>query len=155
MSFCGLRNREKRELRRLQKGKSVERGNDSYNNPASRFVDVRGEHDDFDDSNERNQLLRRKSADFEWAREDQLSVILEILEETSRNTPNWEKDESALGWDRVTPPAPPKIPPLKRTRFVDRDSRIRPIPEHYAVNMSEKITPDSPRPIQSPPRDVS
>lgn len=155
MSFCGLRNREKKALRRLQKGKSVERGNSSYN-PA--FVDVRDEYDDYED-NERNRLLhRRKSADFEWAREDQLSVILEILEESSRkgNTPNWEKDESSLGWDRATPPAPaPRIPPLKRTRFVDRDSRIRPIPEHYAVNMSDKRTPESPRPIQTPPRDVS
>jgi hypothetical protein len=154
MSFCGLRNQEKRELRRLQKGKSVERANDLYN-PAS--VDVRGEYEDFED-HERIRLLRRKSADFEWAREDQLSVILEILEESSRkgNTPNWEKDESALGWDRViTPVSPPRIPPLKRTRFVDRDSRIRPIPEHYAVNMSDGRTPESPRPIQTPPRDVS
>jgi hypothetical protein len=153
MSFCGLRNRERREARRLRKGKTVER-NDSYN-PAP--VDVRDDYQDFED-HERNRLLRRKSAEFEWAREDQLSVILEILEESSRkgNTPNWEKDESALGWDRViTPPAPPRIPLLKRTRFVDRDSRIKPIPENYAVNMSDRRTPDSPRPIQTPPRDVS
>ena len=150
MSFCGLRNREKRELHRLQKGKSVERGNESHN-PAS--VDVRDEYEDSED-HERNRLLRRKSADFEWAREDQLSVILEILEESSRkgNTPNWEKDESVLGWDRVvTPRAPPRVPPFERT---DRDSRILPIPEHYAVNMSDRRTPESPRPIQTPPRDV-
>jgi hypothetical protein len=135
----------------------VERGHDSHN-PA---IDVRGSHkyEDFED-HQRNRLLRRKSADFEWAREDQLSIILEILEESSRkgNTPNWEKDESALGWDRVItppPPAPPSIPPLKRTRFIDRDSRIRLIPEHYAVNMSDGRTPESLRPIQTPPRDVS
>jgi hypothetical protein len=149
MSFCGLRNREKRELRRLQKGKSVERGIESHN-PAS--VDVRDEYEDSED-HERKRLLRRKSADFEWAREDQLSVILEILEESSRkgNTPNWEKDESVLGWDRVVTPRAPRVPPLKRT---DRDSRIPPIPEHYAVNMSDRRTPESPRPLQTPPRDV-
>jgi hypothetical protein len=97
MSFCGLRNREERELRRLQKGKSVQRGNESHN-PAS--VDVRDKYEDSED-HERKRLLRRKSADFEWAREDRLSVILDILEESSRkgNTPNWEKDESVLGWD--------------------------------------------------------
>jgi len=42
---------------------------------------------------EKQNLLRKKSADFEWAREDQLSVVLELLEDESRVTPGWEKAE--------------------------------------------------------------
>jgi hypothetical protein len=131
----------------------VERGRaDESKNPAS--VDVSDEHDEHGDYEGTRLLRRQKSVDFEWAREDQLSVILKILEETSRNRPNWEKDESTLGWDRAPPP-PPRIPSLERTRFVDQDSRIRPISEHYSVNMSERRTPETLRPIQPPPTDVS
>lgn len=155
MSFCGMRKRE-RPLRRkeIDKGKGKQR--ESHPGP-----DVRDEHFEDFEKFEQTRLLQRKSADFEWARNDQLSVILEILEETSRNTPNWEKEESALGLDRALPAPRPQIPPLKRTRFVDRDSNIRPIPEHqhyeYFGKMSseQRSSPGTPRPIAPPPRDVS
>lgn len=40
-----------------------------------------------------NNNPRKRSADFQWARGDQLSVILEILESESRNTPIWEQQD--------------------------------------------------------------
>ena len=120
MSFCGLRNPEKKALRRRQKnGKAVDRGDESQNLVGGY---VRHSQDD-DGSEQIREILRRKSADFEWAREDQLSAILEVLEE--RNTPGWEKEESALGWDQAAPPVPllpstattPKK--TQKTRFVE------------------------------------
>ncbi|KAF7954683.1 hypothetical protein EAE96_005802 [Botrytis aclada] len=85
-----------------------------------------------------NNNPKRPSADFQWAREDQLSVILEYLEETTRSgsTPNSETADPLNHSDPATPLAlsqPPqaKPPPLA-------------IPETIRENLSPTPT-SSPR----------
>ncbi|PQE21293.1 hypothetical protein CJF32_00006433 [Rutstroemia sp. NJR-2017a WRK4] len=66
-------------------------------NPSSKSsFSLRRKQSESEKNNQRplnNNNPRRRSADFQWAREDQLSVILEILESESRNTPIWEQPD--------------------------------------------------------------
>lgn len=110
---------------------------------------------------------RRKSFDFEWAREDQLSVILERLDIDSLSklssndcSQKWEKERSApkrsLDWERV-PRLQKSLPAFKRTRFLDQSYSLD---EHLTFMSSPKSTgtrmsPSPPRPIEAPPTDVS
>jgi hypothetical protein len=100
---------------------------------------------------------RKKSTDFQWAREDQLSIILEILDgdkESRRSTPRWEQKEKegprkrpSLDWDKV-----PRLEPFKRTRFLDQRFSLS---DHLEVMSSRKTSPGTSRPIEAPPTDVS
>ncbi|KAM0314121.1 hypothetical protein ACHAO8_004907 [Botrytis cinerea] len=85
-----------------------------------------------------NNNPKRPSADFQWAREDQLSVILEYLDETTRSgsTPSSENADPLIHSNPATPLAlsqPPqtKTPPLA-------------IPETIRENLSPTPT-SSPR----------
>lgn len=159
MSFCGLR--KPRPLRRRKeekgKGKSVQRNED----PGR--LDVRDWNNDSESESDAKGLLqqhqvhhqRKKSADFDWAREDQLSTILEHLEESRKNTPNWENEPNAKRDD----PKPVFVPKFssaafKKTRFLEYSSSI---PEERIplMSFSGSKTPDTPRSIAPPPRDVS
>jgi hypothetical protein len=102
---------------------------------------------------------RKKSADFQWAREDQLSVILEIFDgdkesRRSSSTPKWEEKEkegprrrTSLDWDKV-----PRLEPFKRTRFLDQQFSLS---DHLEVMSSRRTSPGTPKPIEAPPTDVS
>lgn len=54
-------------------------------------------------------LGNERNGDFEWAQENQLSVILEILESeagTRKNTPNWSEKIETTGeflWEKTIP----------------------------------------------------
>lgn len=120
-----------------------------------------------------SNLRKRNSANFDWARSDQLSVILEILEKTSNvGTPQWEKTEAALKWDTITKlsPPPPPTPRFKgkgkekRTRWLDYEYGLRTpesgYPPYYSpLEMSttsgRRDSPVTPRAIEPPPTDVS
>lgn len=115
----------------------------------------------------------------QWAREDQLSVILESensLDEIRRqNTPpTWDDDDLDIGRDFGVryPPSQqsqsrvgrtPRIPGFKKTRFVDQDfipeddyySQDRRLLSMSDTSRSRKSPSPMPRPIQAPPRDVS
>lgn len=119
-----------------------------------------------------SNLRKRKSANFEWARSDQLSVILEILEKTSNaGTPQWEKTEAALKWDTIPKLSPPPPSPLfkgkgkeKRTRWLDYEYGLRTpesgYPPYYlpltmSTSSGRRDSPVTPRAIEPPPTDVS
>jgi hypothetical protein len=139
-----------------------------------------------------NNNPRRKSADFQWAREDQLSVILEILESESRNTPIWEQPdpfrqhtnhpalqkpstspipETVAQSPQPHPETPIRIPKYNKIGAKEREYRIpayyhsRPstkqsqqslrAPDEMSISESKRgETPETPRPIPHPPRDV-
>lgn len=127
-------------------------------------IDVKRSHErelakDDDDDNERSKLLiRRKSADFEWARADQLSVISE--EQSRRNTQIWENDDSwekRLDKGKASRVTTTTYPIVKKTRFSEQES----IPEDWPLKVEERTMPvdktpvaPSPRSIDPPPRDV-
>jgi hypothetical protein len=120
------------------------------------LVDVRDSHD-FDDHDhdhedrELQHLLRnRGSANFEWARDDQLSIILESVSEARTRTPNWDTEEIWAGPDKGKAPLGPHFR-FKKTRFLNDDD----IPEDYRAEMSSRSIPTMPKPIQPPPKDVS
>ncbi|TGO62052.1 hypothetical protein BOTNAR_0119g00160 [Botryotinia narcissicola] len=87
-----------------------------------------------------NNNPKRPSADFQWAREDQLSVILEYLEETTRSgsTPNSETADplSHSNSNPATPLALPQPPQTKTPPLA--------IPETIRENLSPTPT-SSPR----------
>lgn len=159
MSLCGLRRppplRPRREAKKdKEKGREKSVPGDEYHDPG--LLDVRREPND----SERNSLLHRASANFDWAREDQLSTILEFEDSGSR------RDESQDYHVPVTPTPeqPPRKarvikPRVKRTRFVEHLSSPGNISKLYrermSSSMSDRRTPDTPRPIAPPPRDVS
>ncbi|PQE24461.1 DUF967 domain protein [Rutstroemia sp. NJR-2017a BBW] len=137
-----------------------------------------------------NNNPRRRSADFQWAREDQLSVILEILESESRNTPIWEQPDPfrqhtnhpALQNPSTSPipetvaESPQPETPIRISKYnkigaKEREYRIpayyhsRPstkqsqqslrAPDEMSISESKKgETPETPRPIPHPPRDL-
>ena len=148
MSFCGLRKPPKNlrslPLRPRQAVQSVLAAD-----PGS--LDVRDSHDyDHEDRELQHLLRKRGSANFEWARDDQLSIILASVSEARTRTPTWDTEEVWLKPDKGKAPFVPHFR-YKRTRFLDHDD----IPEDYHVEMSSKSIPGTPRPIQPPPRDVS
>ncbi|KAH6668183.1 hypothetical protein B0J14DRAFT_600013 [Halenospora varia] len=121
-------------------------------------------------ASKRPELRRRKSENFEWAREDQLSVILELLEnESKRGTPGWEKQIEEINWSevpRLSPPPPtPKTPTpqMKKTRFPDqdRDRGFRTPGSSYSSSYKmsgsrdrSRSSPATPRLIEPPPTDL-
>jgi hypothetical protein len=149
MSFCGLRKPHK-NLRTLplcprQAVQSVLAAD-----PGA--LDVRDSHDydqDHGDRELQHLLRQRGSANFEWAREDQLSIILESVSEARSRTLNWDTEEIWAKPDREKAPLGPHFR-FKRTRFLNDN-----IPEDHHAEMSSRSIPDTPRPIQPPPRDVS
>jgi hypothetical protein len=151
MSFCGLRKPPKNlrtlPLRPREAVQSVLAAD-----PGS-LVDVRESHDfdhDHEDRELQHLLRKRGNANFEWARDDQLSIILESVSEARTRTPNWDTEEIWAGPDKGKAPLGPHFR-FKRTRFFNDDD----IPEDYRAEMSSKSIPTTPKPIQSPPRDVS
>lgn len=162
MWFCGLRKPRPLRPRKLDKGKSVEQ---DYEADSPGRLDVREGRSRDDNSGlaEGFELRQQKTrANFDWAREDQLSTILEQISERSRtNTPNWENEPSAKAADAKWDPAPsPTFVPkfasaaFKKTRFVEHVDNI---PEDRLPLMSFPAgkSPDTPRSITPPPRDVS
>ncbi|KAF7908180.1 uncharacterized protein EAF01_003935 [Botrytis porri] len=86
-----------------------------------------------------NNNPKRPSADFQWAREDQLSVILEYLEETTRSgsTPNSETADPLNQSNPATPlTLPQQLPQTKPPPLA--------IPETIRENLSPTPT-SSPR----------
>ena len=109
---------------------------------------------------------------FEWAREDQLSAIIEL--DSTKGTPQWEKTEAeAHNWgntagssshkphilepveEEVRTPVTPKGKGPSYPTHSDRRKTKRPPLIRRNVTMSGRTTPSTPRPIQPPPRDVS
>lgn len=196
-TLCGLRRRpkykplaqeQKAPLRRRSKTLTRPKPstNDVANNPSHRGgLTTPTTTDGFpvasqDEDKERetfpgvSNLRKRKSANFEWARSDQLSVILEILEKTSNaGTPQWEKTEAALKWDTIPKLSPPPPSPLfkgkgkgkeKRTRWLDYEYGLRTpesgYPPYYSplemsTSLGRRDSPVTPRAIEPPPTDVS
>ena len=151
MSFCGLRKPPKNlrtlPLRPREAVQSVLAAD-----PGS-LVDIRDSHDfdhDHEDRELQHLLRKRGNANFEWARDDQLSIILESVSEARTRTPNWDTEEIWAGPDKGKAPLGPHFR-FKRTRFLNDDN----IPEDYRAEMSSKSIPTTPKPIQPPPRDVS
>lgn len=169
MSFCGLR--KPRPLRRRVqkedkgKGKLVQHADEAHD-PGR--LDVSTWRNDSESLSDSKWLLRQKrSANFDWAREDQLSTILEQISnegiDSRRGTPNWENEPNAREENAKWDPAPaPTFAPkfasqaFKKTRFVEH---VDSIPEDRLPLMSFKSggrqTPETPRSIAPPPTDVS
>lgn len=165
-TLCGLRRtrhppplRPRRETKK-DKGKGKEKAvlaNDHRETHG--FLDVSREPID----SERKSLLNRPSANFDWAREDQLSTILENLEDSSsRRGDEQDKDHEQPPLTPTPEQAPrkPQVikPRVKRTRFVEHLSSPGHISKQYREKMSSmsgRRTPETPRPIAAPPRDVS
>jgi hypothetical protein len=150
MSFCGLRKPRPLRRRKEDKGKGKE-------DPGR--IDVRDWRNDSESESEAKGLLqqRKKSANFDWAREDQLSTILENLDENRRTTPNWENEPNAK-WDPAPPPAfVPKFASaaFKKTRFLEYVTSSIPEDRIPLMSFSGSKTPETPKSIAPPPRDVS
>ncbi|KAH6710914.1 hypothetical protein DL95DRAFT_322727 [Leptodontidium sp. 2 PMI_412] len=164
-TLCGLRRtrhppplRPRRETKK-DKGKGKEKAvlaNDHRETHG--FLDVSREPID----SERKSLLNRPSANFDWAREDQLSTILENLEDSSsRRGDEQDKDHEQPPLTPTPEQAPrkPQVikPRVKRTRFVEHLSSPGHISKQYREKMSSmsgRRTPETPRPIAAPPRDL-
>ncbi|CAL3962262.1 hypothetical protein PZA11_000528 [Diplocarpon coronariae] len=158
MSLCGLRRppplRRRREVK-IDKGKDTEKA------PP----DEKHEPDLLDASKEptldQSDLLHRPSANFEWARTDRLSTILENLEDSDiRRDGSLDHPQTPL---RPTPQQLPRKarvirPRVKRTRFVEHISSPGNISKQYRqklmLTMSDRRTPETPRPIATPPREL-
>jgi hypothetical protein len=191
MSLCGLKKKSYKIPRPVSAVGTVStiREDTSVQHQSANFIEKFESDDpcpcaarDVTDSESRDeprQALRcRSSADFTWpwAREDQLSVILETLSEAGsrrESEPTWERHRGTESGDldvavrsSTTPSAHPYplqnertqryIPSFKRTRFIDQD-----IPEHEYYVPEDKMSdnsrpsPEIPRPIAPPPQDVS
>jgi hypothetical protein len=107
-----------------------------------------------------SNLRKKTNSVFEWSREDQLSVILEILSEKG-DTPIWEKTEAALNWEQIPKLSPSPPSPRgkgKRTRWIDHEYPGLRSPESiYPPTMSSsrgRESPITPRSIEPPPTDV-
>ncbi|KAI9056036.1 hypothetical protein LZ554_000968 [Drepanopeziza brunnea f. sp. 'monogermtubi'] len=176
MSLCGLRRppplRPRREAKQ-DKGKGKEEPVlvDECGDAGLITVD----EDTYIYDSERNeQLQTRKSSpnfdyDYDWEREDQLSTILENLEDGGS-----QRDGSSDCHPTPTPPPPvtpttPETEPRKARGFRPRTKRTR-FGEHLSSpaniskqsraaakmssTMSGRRTPETPRPIAAPPRDL-
>lgn len=113
-SFCGLRKAKPLRRRKPKEGKPMQRASED-----SGQLDVR--HWDWDADSESGlnveEVLRQRQNP-DWAREDQVSTILEPLEESRRNTPNWE-NEPKVQWILASAFGPkPVNPAIKNTRFL-------------------------------------
>ena len=120
------------------------------------FLDVSREPID----SERKSLLNRPSANFDWAREDQLSTILENLDDSASRRGDDQEDQQPLTPVPEQAPRKPRVirSRVKRTRFVEHLSSPGHISKQYREKMSSmsgRRTPETPRPIAAPPRDVS
>ena len=107
-----------------------------------------------------SQLSKKRSSTFEWSREDQLSVILEIWSEKG-DTPVWEKTEAALNWEQIpklSPPPPTPDNKGKRTRWIGDEYPELGSPESDRFPMMTSArgrdSPITPRAIEPPPTDV-
>ena len=160
--FCGLCSPYK-TLRHSHSEESVHSA-DEASHPSRRDVRRKGKEnakDQHESSQSKSAFKRRKSANFEWAREDQLSVILAILEgESRRNTPNWDdwdqEEFAALNWEKV-----PRIPSF-HSSFYQRIGRQEfgsllnsPTKSDHSIMSERRPSPESVRPFLPPPRDVS
>ena len=97
--------------------------------------------------------------EFQWARHDQLSTILESLEGSRRNTPDPTRlisEKSTTPKSSTPKPHPRSIPPksiVKTTRF-ELTENVRK-PSSAAQKMSERRSSSvSPKMIRPPPRDL-
>lgn len=153
MLLCGLR--KPRPLRRKQDDKG--KGKEDPGRP-----DVRHRNNDSEAEPGTRGLLQhqpKQSADFDWAREDQLSTILENLDENRRSTPNWENEPNAK-WDSAAAVAPVFASKFasatcKKTRFLEYVSSSISEDRIPLMSFSERKSPETPRPIAPPPKDVS
>ncbi|KAL2069067.1 hypothetical protein VTL71DRAFT_15405 [Oculimacula yallundae] len=165
-TLCGLRRihrtpplRPRRE-EKIDKGKGKEKSvlaTNEIRDPG--FLDV--SRDPIDSDSEIKSLLNRPSANFDWAREDQLSTILEIFDDNgSRKGDDLEKqtEQQPLTPLQEEAPRKPRVikPRVKRTRFVEHISSPGHISKAYRekMSMSGRRTPETPRPIAPPPKDL-
>ncbi|KAH7418094.1 hypothetical protein BKA64DRAFT_700632 [Cadophora sp. MPI-SDFR-AT-0126] len=162
-TLCGLRRthhppplRPRREEKRdKEKGKGKEKSvlvNETHD-PG--YLDVSREPID----SERKSLLNRPSANFDWAREDQLSTILESLDDSASRRDDEEGEQQPLTPVPEQAPRKPRVirSRVKRTRFVEHLSSPGHISKQYREKMSSmsgRRTPETPRPIAAPPRDL-
>lgn len=194
MSLCGLKKKSYKTLRpssavsavsAVKEGKQAQRQPSSISkfteefhsdypclSPSTAASHSYVSNHDFPQDGPERFIRRRRSTDLKWAREDQLSVILENLSETGSRRENELTTSTIATWDtedlvealdfnvRNTQYSGDRthrnIRGFKRTRFVDQD-----IPEYeYCApedNMSDRsrTSPEIPKPIAPPPRDVS
>ncbi|CZS98632.1 uncharacterized protein RAG0_10095 [Rhynchosporium agropyri] len=128
------------------------------------FLDVVS-HDPAESDSEAKSLLNRPSANFEWAREDQLSTILESFDDTgsrkSRDELERQKEQehwplAPLQEEALRKRAAVVKPRVKRARFAEHISSPGHISKQYRekMSMSGARTAESPRPIAPPPKDL-
>ncbi|KAK2628102.1 hypothetical protein QTJ16_002748 [Diplocarpon rosae] len=159
MSLCGLRRppplRRRREVK-IDKERGTEKASPDEQ-PDPGLLHASNEPTLLDPSD----LLHRPSANFEWARTDRLSTILENLEDGSSR-----RDESLDQPQTPLIPTPEQTPRkarairarVKRTRFVEHISSPGNISKQYRqklmLTMYDRRAQEAPRPIATPPREL-